>query len=370
MGIFNSLKKGLFGKRAEDKFMQTINSPVFLKDFVHENKNILELKKLLDNAHNESVKKKIENEINLQKYLHEGLSKVYFELKNSPVPFYGLVNLRLQGQEQGNNIDFICVTNRFFCLFKVKSMQGNIEIDKQGSFSRWRKKGEKWYKEGIYSPLEQARRAEIHIKGILKDKFNIVDMPVYSMVVFTNQKATLNFKECSEDIVGKVCKLDLINTKLKEIVEKTTYNALEEDMALKIAGKIRELHCPMEVDYASKVKVGEEYKIESSAKEVPTLAKFDDEKIKPKTIDDKEVIVDEKPQGSNDMEQISKSLKAYRTAVATRDKIPPYYVFNNEEMNRIIEVMPRTKEELIKLRGFGPVKVDKYGEDILMIING
>lgn len=370
MGIFNVMKKGLFGVRKEDKFMQTINSPVFLKDFVYENKNILELKKLLDNVHNDDVRKKIENEINLQKYLHDGLSKVYFELKNSPIPFYGLVDLRLQEQEQVNNIDFLCVTNRVCCIFKVKSMQGNIEIDKQGSFSRWMKKGEKWYKEGIYSPLEQARKAEIHIKSILKDELNIMNIPVYSLVVFTNQKATLNFKECSEDIINKVFKLDLINTKIKEIVEKTTYNAIEEEVALKIAEKIKELNSPIEVDYASKFKVGEEYKIENSAKEIPTVVKFDDEKIKPKTIDDKEVIVDEKLQGSDDVEQISKALKAYRTAVATRDKIPPYYVFNNEEMNRIIEAMPRTKEEIIKLRGFGPVKVDKYGEDILMIING
>lgn len=354
MGVFDSLKKGLFGETIEDKLMKSISSPVFLKDFATESREISELKKLLDNVHNDAMRKKIENEINLQKYLYESLSKVYFELKNSPVPFYGLANLRLEGEEQTNNIDFLAVTNRFCCIFKVKSIQGNLEIDKQGSFSRWMKKGDKWYKEGIYSPLEQARKAEIHIRSILKKDFNIVNMPVYSMVIFTNPKATLNFKECGGDIIDKVFKLDLINTKLKEILSQTTYNALGEDMAFKIAKRFKEYHKPMEIDYASKFKVGEGPKGEIP-KEVPSAKA--------------EVSADKYHQVGYDVEQVKKALKSYRTAIATRDKIPPYYVFNNEELDRIIEAMPKTKEELIKVRGFGPVKVDKYGEDILKIIN-
>jgi hypothetical protein len=354
MGILDSLKKGLFGERSEDKLMKSINAPIFLKDFDIESNEIKELKKLLDNTSNENTRKKLENEINLQKYVHDGLGKVYYELKSSSVPFYGLYDLKLKVQDQGTNIDFLCLTNRFLCVVKVKSMQGNIEIDKQGSFSRWMKKGDKWHKEGIYSPLEQNRKSETFIKSVLKDEFNIVNMPIHSMVVFTNSKATLNFKECSEDILDKVFKFDLINTKLKEIIEKTNYQGIDEKLTLVIAERFKQLHIAQETDYASKFNITEAEKIEEAKSEVAASLK---------TVEAKET------SNNVDIEYISNALKTYRTAIATSSKFPPYYVFNNEELDRILQAMPKTKEELLKVKGFGPVKVDKYGEDILKIIN-
>ena len=35
----------------------------------------------------------------------------------------------------------------------------------------------------------------------------------------------------------------------------------------------------------------------------------------------------------------------------------------------LLEKMPRTKEELKNVSGFGEVKVNKYGENILKIVN-
>ena len=69
-----------------------------------------------------------------------------------------------------------------------------------------------------------------------------------------------------------------------------------------------------------------------------------------------------------DEETLVKTLKAYRTSIATSHRIPPYYIFNNEEMGKIIEIMPKNKQEFIAIKGFGEVKYEKYGEEIINII--
>ena len=51
-----------------------------------------------------------------------------------------------------------------------------------------------------------------------------------------------------------------------------------------------------------------------------------------------------------------------------KEKIKPYYIFNDAQMEDIIEKNPQSKEELLKVSGFGNVKVEKYGEEILNIL--
>ncbi|NNU76576.1 hypothetical protein [Clostridium estertheticum] len=113
MGIFDVIKKSILGASFESKLMRSISTPIFIKEFKKESKNILDLKELLNNSADQIVKSKIDNELNLQKYVQEGFSKVYFELKNSPVPFYGLHNIRLGLGESIANIDFLMITHQF-----------------------------------------------------------------------------------------------------------------------------------------------------------------------------------------------------------------------------------------------------------------
>ena len=49
--------------------------------------------------------------------------------------------------------------------------------------------------------------------------------------------------------------------------------------------------------------------------------------------------------------------------------IPAYYIFNNEELDRILEVMPKNRQELEKARILSDVKLKLHGDEILKIIN-
>jgi len=65
--------------------------------------------------------------------------------------------------------------------------------------------------------------------------------------------------------------------------------------------------------------------------------------------------------------EIRNKLKQFRTEISKKDNIKPYVVFNNEQMEEIMKSKPKTKEQLLAIKGFGEIKVEKYGEGIFNI---
>ena len=68
--------------------------------------------------------------------------------------------------------------------------------------------------------------------------------------------------------------------------------------------------------------------------------------------------------------ELYRKLKIWRRNRASLEGIKPYIIFSDSSLIDICNSMPKTKEELINLRGVGEKKIEKYGEDILHIING
>lgn len=61
-------------------------------------------------------------------------------------------------------------------------------------------------------------------------------------------------------------------------------------------------------------------------------------------------------------------LKAQRTRTAQADKVPAYCVATNKELETLAARRPTNKQQLLKVRGTGPKKIEKYGEIWLGII--
>jgi superfamily II DNA helicase RecQ len=68
-----------------------------------------------------------------------------------------------------------------------------------------------------------------------------------------------------------------------------------------------------------------------------------------------------------DREQLVKELKEFRLMKAREEKIAPYLIFNNAEMEELISAYPANEEELLRVKGFGKKKVEKYGDGVLRI---
>lgn len=66
--------------------------------------------------------------------------------------------------------------------------------------------------------------------------------------------------------------------------------------------------------------------------------------------------------------KILESLKIWRTERAKGDNLPVYMIATNSELFSIAKFKPARKEELIELKGFGEKKIEKFGEDIINIL--
>jgi ATP-dependent DNA helicase RecQ len=62
-------------------------------------------------------------------------------------------------------------------------------------------------------------------------------------------------------------------------------------------------------------------------------------------------------------------LKVWRKERANRDSIKPYIIFSDATLIEIVNKLPKTREELFDIRGVGEKKVERYGEEVLKIIN-
>lgn len=62
-------------------------------------------------------------------------------------------------------------------------------------------------------------------------------------------------------------------------------------------------------------------------------------------------------------------LKNWRKDRAFKEGVKPYIIFSDATLIQIANILPKSKEELLSIRGMGDKKYDKFGEEILMILN-
>jgi len=63
------------------------------------------------------------------------------------------------------------------------------------------------------------------------------------------------------------------------------------------------------------------------------------------------------------------ALRNWRNRLAEEKGIPAYVIFHQKVLDKLVEALPSTLTELENIKGFGPVKVGKYGTEILSYIN-
>ena len=66
--------------------------------------------------------------------------------------------------------------------------------------------------------------------------------------------------------------------------------------------------------------------------------------------------------------ELYNSLKKWRDEICDRTRMPIYMVANRTSLTEIAAYLPLDKKYLLQLSGFGKAKVDKYGDDIIKIV--
>ena len=318
-----------------------INSPVFTKEFNDSNKQIKELENLLKSV-SENTKTYIENDIKKLKYGAIGENNIYYELKNCFLPMVCLHDLRIEYKDFIAQIDFVVITTKYIYIIECKNLIGDITITKNGDFIRNKKNSydKVISKEGMYRPIVQNERHINVVRELLKDKLQYKNKlkRIESLVVTANPKTIINKNYAPKEISDKIIRHDqlinLISTAQKN--KKIDWIFIEEDM-MNISKCLIEHHKDLNIDYDSKYLL-------------------DNRKVEEHI----EVI---------NIDEVRDNLKKFRLDKSKEENIKAYMIFNNETMEEIINLMPKNIDELQNIKGFGPIKIGKYGDDIINIIH-
>ncbi len=356
MGIFNNLKE-----------------PVFLK----ENSNIdsqLEKLRSLESELNEEGQLLLKQDIKSLEYGIAGEANIAFELKNCHMPMYILHDVYLEISDLSAQIDYLVFTRKLCFVLECKNLYGNIEINNVGDFIRTTEFGAKRKKEGIYSPITQNQRhLELMKKIRVNSKNNILTKIMAeryfedinkSVVVLANPKTVLNAKYAQKEVKEKVIRADQLVKYIKQMYENSKELAVSDEKMLLWAQSYLDLHKDVDKDYTTKY---DKYRIIAKTEDITVQAlvtpkenNSDVISISEDALSEGEVIIEET--------NVFQELKAYRLNKSREEKIKPYFIYNDNQLKNLIIKMPKSKEELMKVSGFGETKVNKYGEDILKII--
>lgn len=329
---------GLFDKWVE---------PIFLKEQFAQEEQIKILKEL-ESKLNEEGKKLIRQDIKYLEYGVYGENNIAFELKNSHMPMYILHDIYLEYEGLSAQIDYLVFTKKICFVIECKNLFGNLNIDSHGNFIRTMEFGGKKKQEGLYSPITQNQRHIDLMKKIkVENQGNVVmkflaekffDSAMKPIVVLANPKTMLDAKDAPQDIKDQIVRVDQLNRYIKEVYDRSKESALSKAKVEQWARYYLNLHKEVEKDYTKKY-----------------------EKYLEKQTKENEVPIEET--------ELFRQLKIYRFGKSKEEKIKPYYIYNDNQLKELIRAMPRNEEQLQQVSGFGAIKAQKYGKEIIEILN-
>lgn len=340
---------GFFDKKME---------PVFLKDSSEAKEHLKDLERLLGKATGE-FKLNIEKDIKLISYGIVGEENIAFELKNSHIPMYVFHDVYIEDEDLSAQIDYLVITQKRAFIIECKNLYGDIEVNSSGDFVRTLNFNGKKFKEGIYSPITQNQRYLNLVKKIRAKKNNnllmkalfekIFDDYYKSIVVLANPKTVLNMKYATKETKGKVIRADQLIEYIKKVnlepgVENSSLKSMEE-----LAKSFLDICVVNKMDYTKK------YRNILDAEDTGT------------SID--EDIVEKKEKVTQQNVELVKQLKVYRLNKSREENVKPYFLFNDRQLDDLLCKLPKSKDALKGVSGFGDIKCEKYGDEIVNIFN-
>ena len=322
----------------------TFKDTIFLKEDSTLEKQRDALNKLLKEY---PTKEDIMEELYLINKGISGEKEIKYQLSKSNIGMYVLHDVNLQNADLKAQIDYIIITKVCAYFIECKNLVGNITINERGDFIREFVINSKKIKKGMYSPIRQveAQRdvfrkiwesnidGNVFFKAFKKYYGNKNFNDNYRVLVVTaNNETILNTRYAPKDIKIKVIRSDALIRKIEEDIKYS-------DRDLWLSKKEIELQANSLLSYnvSNDINYYEYYK-----------SKFIKDKIT-----------------NND--NLKEKLITFRKARSISMNIPAYYIFNNEELDKLIELKPRNIEDLKNI--LSPIKVKTHGNKIINVIN-
>ena len=275
----------------------------------------------------------------------DGENEIAYQLKKAHIGMYVLRDIKVKHEDLTAQIDYVIITPVYTYYVECKNLVGNITVTDKGDFIREFTINGRKIKKGMYSPLRQVEAQREVIRKIwesnssaIKKFFASKNFDYYRrvLVVAANQDTILNTNRAPKEMKYKILRADAL---VRQIEYDLDHRGNDEYLESK---KSMEEMAQSYVDLSSK----EEINYYDYYKE-----KYCNDVSAPINDDLKDRLIELRKNRSNEM------------------NIPAYYIFTNEELDKLVELRPKTIEELKNANILTTIKIKTHGEEIIKVIN-
>lgn len=272
---------------------------------------------------------------------------INYALKNIPGNQKVLCNVYIPYKGKTSEIDVLLIHEKGIFVFESKNYSGWIFGSLENRY--WTQCLPNKQKSRFYNPMMQNKT---HIKAV--SQFLNMDISQFTSYIIFSQRCELKNVPNSTTKCVILKRPDMLKMLKKDIKERDIIYSIEE-----IHKFYNEL-LPL-------TNVTEEQKREHIEKIHDKIKTHD---IKCSNSAAKEENVNNHPKDTVPIEQtkLYKQLKQFRLERSKVDVIKPYFIYSNIQLEGIVNKKPLSIVELKAIRGFGDVKCEKYGEDIIKIV--
>lgn len=278
-----------------------------------------------------------------------GENEIAYQLEKSNIGMYVLRDIKLKYENLTAQIDYIIITPIYIYLVECKNLVGNIMVNENGDFiNEYTIKGKK-VRKGMYSPLRQVEaqrevlrkiwvsNASKFTKLIASSWFNYYRR---TLVVAANPETILNTSKAPKEIKSKVLRADALVRKLKTDFE----NRRSDDVIDSQKAMEKTAQSYIDISFKDEENYYEYYK-----------NKFCSNNFINKNVDK--------------VDELKNKLIEFRKERSKELNIPAYYVFTNYELDELIELKPKTIEELKNSKVLSSIKLKTHGAQIVDLFN-
>ena len=275
----------------------------------------------------------------------DGENEIAYQLKKAHIGMYVLRDIKVNYEDLTAQIDYVIITPVYTYYVECKNLVGNITVTDKGDFIREFSINGKKIKKGMYSPLRQVEAQREVIRKIwesnssaIKKFFASKNFDYYRriLVVAANQDTILNTNRAPKEMKYKILRADALIRQIEyDIDHRGNDEYLESKKGMEeMAKSYVDLSAKEEINYYDYYKEKYCNNISISIKD-----------------DLKDKLIEFRKNRSNEM------------------NIPAYYVFTNEELDKLVELRPKTVEELKNANILTAIKIKTHGEEIIKTIN-
>ena len=287
----------------------------------------------------------LQEELYIVKKGLDGEEEIAYQLKKSSIGMYVLRDIKVKYEDLTAQIDYIIITPVYVYLVECKNLAGNITVTEKGDFIRELNINGRKIKKSMYSPYRQVEAQREVIRKIWENRASKLKKLLYSkdfnyyrkiLVVVANQESILNTNKAPKEIKYRVIKAD-------DLIRQIEYD-------LKHVKQDEMLYSKKDME-----EIAQSYLDVAKTEEISYY-----EYYKNKFCNDYK---------NTDNSDLRVRLIELRKNRSKQMNIPAYYVFTNDELDKILELMPKNLEELKNSKILSPIKIKVHGEEIINEIN-